>query len=155
MATMKPRRVNLRTNNHQRGQSLVELAISFMFLLLLLSGIVDLGRVLFFTVSLRDAAEEGVNYGSLKPSKSTTTSDTSDIVNRAKTTLDPTAIVTVTYGLDGTKPAKYACTGDKITVVVTQPNILLTMPLIGGILGSQEITLTNRYSGIVLRPACP
>ncbi len=42
------------------GQSLVELALSFTFLLLLLAGAADLGRLIFSYISIHDAAQEGV-----------------------------------------------------------------------------------------------
>jgi len=139
----------------ERGQSLVELASIFLILLLLIGGIVDIGRLLFYSISLRDAAQEGVNYGELKPSKSTTSSDVSDIVNRVQTSLDSSVIIEVTYGVDGAKLPADACTGDRIQVVVTQPNFEFVMPLISTFLGSTHITVSQSSTGTVLRPACP
>src|SRR5512143_273507 len=54
-------------SRHERGQSLVELAISLTVMLLLLSGAVTFGMALFSYVSLRDAAQEGALYGSFNP----------------------------------------------------------------------------------------
>jgi Flp pilus assembly protein TadG len=51
----------------ERGQSLVELTLTFMILLVLLGGVLDLGRALFTFVALRDAAQEGAVYGSIQP----------------------------------------------------------------------------------------
>jgi hypothetical protein len=51
----------------ERGQSLVELAISLTVMLLLLSGAVTFGMALFSYVAVRDAAGEGALYGSIKP----------------------------------------------------------------------------------------
>ena len=51
----------------QRGQSLVELAISLMVILMLLMGAIDFGIALFAYVSMRDAAQEGAVYGSIEP----------------------------------------------------------------------------------------
>ena len=48
----------------KKGQSLVELAISFVVLLLLLGGAVEFGMAFFQFVQLRDAAQEGALYGS-------------------------------------------------------------------------------------------
>ena len=50
-----------------RGQSLVEMTAGLMFLLVMLAGIVDVGRALFAQVALLDAAEEGALYGCLQP----------------------------------------------------------------------------------------
>jgi len=49
----------------KRGQSLVELSISLMVILMLLSGAVDFGMALFSYTTLRDAAQEGALYGSI------------------------------------------------------------------------------------------
>ena len=63
---MRP--INVPTpKKQQRGQSLVELAISLMVILMLLMGAIDFGIALFAYVSMRDAAQEGAVYGSIEP----------------------------------------------------------------------------------------
>src|SRR5205814_8513346 len=47
----------------QRGQSLVEFAISSTVLLLLMMGLLDLSRAFYFSVSLQGAAREGARHG--------------------------------------------------------------------------------------------
>src|SRR5215208_5843151 len=51
----------------ERGQSLVELGISLVILLYLLSGAAEFGVLFFQYVQLRDAAQEGALYGSMNP----------------------------------------------------------------------------------------
>jgi Flp pilus assembly protein TadG len=51
----------------ERGQSLVEIALSMVFLIWLIAAIIDLGSALFTWIALRDAAQEGAIYGSLNP----------------------------------------------------------------------------------------
>ena len=51
----------------ERAQSLVELAISFPVVLLLLLGTLDFGMALYSFLVLRDAAQEGALYGSFNP----------------------------------------------------------------------------------------
>ena len=50
-----------------RGQSLVELAISLMIILLLLLGAVEFSLAMFQYVTVRDVAKEGAIDGSIKP----------------------------------------------------------------------------------------
>ena len=50
---------------HERGQSLVELSVSLLVLLFLLSGAVEFGLAFFQFVQLRDAAQEGALFGSM------------------------------------------------------------------------------------------
>ena len=58
-----------KTSAHQaeRGQSLVEFAFTAMILVILLSGIVDLGRLYYIFVALEDAAGEAALFLSVAP----------------------------------------------------------------------------------------
>jgi Flp pilus assembly protein TadG len=47
----------------QRGQSMVEFALSSVVLLLLVGGLVDIGRAIYVTESLSNAAREGARHG--------------------------------------------------------------------------------------------
>lgn len=51
----------------QRGQSLIEFALSATLLLALFCGIIDLGRAYIASVALQDAANEGAIYMSVEP----------------------------------------------------------------------------------------
>lgn len=51
----------------EKGQSLLEMAFAAIVLLLLISGIVDLGRLFFTYIALREAAQEGAAYASVCP----------------------------------------------------------------------------------------
>jgi Flp pilus assembly protein TadG len=48
---------------HQRGQSLVEFALSSVVLLLLVGGLVDIGRAISVSETLSNAAREGSRHG--------------------------------------------------------------------------------------------
>jgi Flp pilus assembly protein TadG len=47
----------------QRGQSLVEFALSSVVLLLLVGGLVDIGRAIFISEALSNASREGARHG--------------------------------------------------------------------------------------------
>lgn len=51
----------------EKGQSLVELTISLVFLIILLIGVVDFGLAFFSWVAIRDASQEGAVYGAVHP----------------------------------------------------------------------------------------
>ena len=51
----------------QEGQSLVEVAISFSLLVLLLGGLVDLGHAFFIFIALEDAAGEAALFAAIEP----------------------------------------------------------------------------------------
>ena len=56
-----------RRDGVRSGQGMVELAISLPLLLLLMLGTIDLGRVFFDYVQLRNAVREGAGYGARMP----------------------------------------------------------------------------------------
>ena len=51
----------------RRGQSLVELAVAFPLLMLILLGTIDVARVFFDYIQMRNAVVEGATYGSRHP----------------------------------------------------------------------------------------
>ncbi|MGQ9467711.1 MAG: TadE/TadG family type IV pilus assembly protein [Anaerolineae bacterium] len=52
----------------KRGQSVVEFALLLPVLLFILMGLLDVGRVFYVQVTLRDMAAEGASYASIHPS---------------------------------------------------------------------------------------
>jgi len=133
----------------ERGQSLVELAISLTIILLLLAGAVDFSIAYFSFAAMQDAAQEGALYGSINPDDETgiitrVRNASSNPVDLADTTLVQ-VIVTV---------AENACEGDEISVNVIY-DYPISMPFIGSIIGSQEIRLNAGVTDTILQPVCP
>ncbi|HLT97030.1 MAG TPA: TadE/TadG family type IV pilus assembly protein, partial [Acidimicrobiia bacterium] len=48
----------------ERGAAAVEMAFVAMFLILLVTGVADLGRAIFTYIGVQEAAEEGTMYAS-------------------------------------------------------------------------------------------
>lgn len=73
----------------QRGQSTVEVAISSIVLLLLMTGLLDLARVFFYSVDLHAAAREGARHGAWfnTAQRQNQYLDDSDIFNAVNSTL--------------------------------------------------------------------
>ncbi len=138
---------------NESGQSLVELAISLIVILLLLLGAIEFSLALFQYVTIRDAAQEGALFGSINPEdeagmKARAMDAASDVV--ALTTGD----VTVSWN----NPAK-KCEGltssvpHAVTVTITF-NHPITFPLIGPAIGSNTIPLTASVTDTILFPSC-
>ncbi len=51
----------------ERGQSFMELAVSIVFLLILLAAVIDLGWAYYQMTALRDTAQEAASYGTMCP----------------------------------------------------------------------------------------
>src|SRR5258708_15558502 len=56
-------KANAVRRRRQRGQSLVEFAISSIVLLLLMMGLLDLSRAFYYAVNLDGSAREGARHG--------------------------------------------------------------------------------------------
>lgn len=134
----------------ERGQSLVEMAISIVILLLLISGIVEFGMAFFQFIQLRDAAQEGALYGSINPT------DVANITLRTKgassspinLTTDPNLTIAIQYK-DNKK-----CEGDAITVRLTYQHKIF-MPFVPTILGKTAIPLNASVTDTIISPLCP
>jgi Flp pilus assembly protein TadG len=137
-------------DRHQRGQSLVEVAISLTIILTLLAGGFDLGFAFFDYIALRDAAQEGALYGSIHPT------DTAGITARIQQSSTKPIKLATDPNLEApviTTTIK-ACSGGAITVRLRY-NYHLTMPFIGALIGRQTIPLTATVSDTILQPKCP
>ena len=109
----------MRTKRNEGGQSLLELAIMLPVLLILLMGLLDLGRLYYGFVAVTDAAGEGATFGAMHPS------DRSAIEARARDAtggLIPPESVSVGILPDPVVPDP----GGLITVTVTYTHTLVT-----------------------------
>jgi Flp pilus assembly protein TadG len=68
---IRTRKLNLQQDQpaqgDQRGQSLVEMALMMVVLLLIMAGVLDFGRMYFTYLALQNAAGEGASYGAINP----------------------------------------------------------------------------------------
>jgi len=150
-------------SKHERGQSMVELALTLPILVLLLLGTLDFGMAIFSYSMLRDAAQEGAFYGSFNPA------NVDEIENRARN-ISPRAedvVFSSPVQLRDTDAIKVsvqalgdACQGATNGVANSiQVNVSyrypMMMPLIGRIIGSNTIPLTGTATNIILQPTCP
>ncbi|MBN1955206.1 MAG: pilus assembly protein [Anaerolineae bacterium] len=63
----------MKKTKRQKGQSLVEFALLLPILLIIMAGVLDLGRLYYTYVAVTDAAAEGASYASRHPNASTET----------------------------------------------------------------------------------
>jgi Flp pilus assembly protein TadG len=129
----------LNSEPKERGQSMVELALTITLLLILLAGTIDLGRALFTWLEMRDAAQEGASYGSICP--------TGDVDARVRANLNPIYTYSVIVSPNTSR-------GSTKTVTVST-NLPLTMPFLSTILGSDTIAITATINDTILSVDCP
>jgi hypothetical protein len=143
----------------ERGQSLVELAISILFLLFLLSGAAEFGLLFFQFVQLRDAAQEGALYGSMNPpGNAGDTAKINTIKQRAlysSPTRSPIDLINdpnVTVSVVVTD--SIYCEGGSLQVTVSYPHRIF-MPFMPQILNRTQIPLNAVVTDTILTPPCP
>jgi Flp pilus assembly protein TadG len=152
-----------RGSKSERGQSLVELAITLPILVLLLLGTLDFGMAIFSYSMLRDAAQEGAFYGSFNPS------NIAEIENRARN-ISPHAnnvVFSSPVHLRDKSQIKVNvralgnfCQGAKNGVANSiQVNVSyrypILMPFVGRLIGLRTIPLTGTATNVILQPPCP
>jgi Flp pilus assembly protein TadG len=88
-AKVKRTGVQAPRESRQRGQSLVEFAISSIVLLLLMMGLLDLSRAFYYAVNLQGAAREGARHGAWfdTATRSNTYLDDADIMSAVNSAL--------------------------------------------------------------------
>lgn len=131
----------------ERGQALVEFALVIPILMLLVCGLVDLGRAVYVSNSLAEAARDGARYGSVQAraySDSTRQAVADWIEQRLTAVPDPEISVSCT-------PATPAlgCTVNDILVVSVRSDLEMITPIIGSFIGPlslegrSEVTVNN------------
>ena len=141
-------------NEKESGQSLIEFAFSFVIIMLLIVGAVELGRLYFSYIAIYDAAQEGALFGAHYPG------DTTAIINHVRGTstnpIDLTDIGLVdvkVYHFDTHTGNAFPCAGDGLEVKVTY-TFDFTMPFIGAFIPSNQIPLSASVISTVLSPTC-
>jgi Flp pilus assembly protein TadG len=155
----------------ERGQSLVELGVSLVILLYLLSGAAEFGVLFFQFVQLRDAAQEGALYGSMNPTSTlnieararaasgspinlqdTSKVDVSIIIHETANVSDVGTLIWKNGSAQGS--STFACEGHGIEVKV-EYNHTLFMPFMPQILRRSSIPLSANVVDTILSPICP
>lgn len=128
----------------QRGQSLVEMALVLPLLLLILLGIVDLGRVFNAYIVITNASREGALYGSFNPPKDSAA--VTDIKNRvlreasgSGIAIELDRVVVVSSGV---------AAGDPVTVTVAYPFGAVS-DIIGSFWGGGDLMLSAHTTMVI------
>jgi len=118
-----------------RGAAAVEMAFVAPLFLLIVLGIVDLGRALYTDLALKEAAQEGAIYASYEPF------DPVKTVNRITSSIDNPTITAANVAIDCSVP-------DQVAVTVTYDHPYIT-PILGPMLGG-TITLQRTFIGQIV-----
>ena len=138
---------------------MTEFALSLVIILTLLAGIVDLGRVFFAYIIIRGAAQECAVYGSFASKDNLTVFENEEARVKSAFTdpSDPSKVplniskLNVQSNIIGTS---CAAQGNGVRVRI-ESSLPVTMPFLGTVIGSQDMTMSARVENSILSPACP
>jgi hypothetical protein len=151
-----------------RGQSLLEMAISLVVVLMLLAGVVDFGFAFFSWVAIRDASQEGAIFGAVAPVGAGGANPNPAIFTRVRgvstspVNLADTTRVRIFVGptVNEASPASspLGCPGTPVTVLIEYDYISITPGLSGFIGNDGVITVRASTTNTILtttRTGCP
>ena len=153
-----------RSRRSEHGQSLVEFSLFVAFLGVLLAGVVDLGRVYFTYLALKDAAGEGAYFGAAYPACM------NDAVQSNPAYQGCGNPNNITYRVINSNPQGGMVNWSTATVTATLPSMIepgqlltvsvsadyqLITPFVGAIVGGQSIKLGAKSVAVIVRvPDC-
>lgn len=153
--TGQPMKVRFAT--FERGQSLVELALTLPLLMLILLGTLDLGRIFFGYVTITNASREGARYGMTNLGTAVQSGNLQGKIQGPTTASSPSALGSATVLTEcafASDPLSYSDTncssaqaGDRIRVTVTYNFQFATLYLFG----LTNITLSNNTIMAIVR----
>ena len=129
----------------ERGQALVEFALTIPLVLLLIFGLIDLGRAVYISNSLSEAARDGARYGSVQ-ARSYNEARLNGVEAWTQDRLNavPNPVVTATCTAAN---ASFGCTVNDIIVVTVEAEVEMITPIIGQLLG--PLSLEGRSEVLV------
>lgn len=120
-----------------RGQTLVEFALILPIFVLVIFGLVDLGRAVFVSNSLAGAARDGARYGSVQ-ARAYDTTTRSEVETWVLDRLAGVPNATVTVTCDAAHLGS-GCTVDDILVVTAETDLDMITPIIGQLIGTLQL----------------
>ena len=132
----------------ERGAATVEFALFAMFLVLIISGIVDVGRGFYTAIALNDAVQEGAMYAAFTDDVAGSAVSADDIKSRVigSTSSPQLAVGDVTVSCSPQTRAKQS--GSRVTVGLSHELDLIT-PFVsdwfGGSLTLQREAVVDRF----------
>ena len=131
-----------RADENRRGQALVEFALVVPIFLLLVFGLVDLGRAIYVNNAMAEAARDGARWGSVQ-ARSATPASRDTIAAEVAGRMSAVPDATIQVSCVSTIPA-LGCRTNDILVVEVRTQLDMITPIIGQIIGSLDLESTSR-----------
>lgn len=154
----------LRRSRGERGDALIEFALSFFLVFAVFAGIFQFAYSFYAYNTLVNAVREGARYASLKPYDSTTTTPTSAFLSAVQNMVvygDPNPAQGAKPVVPGLQPSNVALTvtggGTGTLTAPTQMTVSITGFTVDAVFGTWNLTgkpnATFPYMGILTPPS--
>lgn len=139
----------------ERGQGFMELAISLVFLLMLLAVVIDLGWAFYELIALRDAAQEAASFGAMCPTNIPLVTERLRLSATTPLSMEdiPPANIQITIIDPANGNPTAVARGMAIRVSATVDHDIMT-PFLGAIIGRQTYPLNVNVTDTILREDC-
>ena len=146
----------------EQGQSLVELAISFPVILLLMLGTLDFGMATYSYLIIRDAAQEGALYGSINPNNNREIENRvrfmspleEDALSFAPVKLDNREIIKIDIKTSGENCQGLTNSRVNTISVHVSYDYPLIIPFAQILTGAETVLLEATATNVIIQPAC-
>ena len=129
-----------------RGQALVEFALVVPLLILLLFGLVDIGRMVYVNNAISEGARDGARWGSVQNRSFDAAGRTAiEVHTEGLLSGVPDSTVTVSC-VDGAGNPRTECVSNNILSVVIDTPFQVFTPIIAGIVGPQTLSATAQVA---------
>lgn len=133
----------LRRSRRSRGQAIVEFALAIPIFIVLVFGLIDVGRLVYVNNAISQGAREGARYGSVQ-GRSGSAADRTAVGAHTTGIMAAVPDPTVTVSCERNGAVVTACrTNDLLVVQVSSPVGMLT-PVIGQLIGTVTVSTTAK-----------
>ncbi|MFN2484626.1 MAG: TadE family protein [Candidatus Limnocylindria bacterium] len=131
------------TRDASRGQALAEFALVLPIFVLLLFGLLDVGRVVYINNAAAQAAREGARWGSVQ-GRSVDATGRAGIRDYTLRTMNAVPNPSVTVSCERSGAAISRCRTNDILIVTVQSPVSIVTPLVERVFGSVNVSATSR-----------
>lgn len=161
-------------SKRDQGQSMTEFAIILIILMILLAGIVDIGRSFFAYIIIRDAVQDGAIYGAvhaddpniqalietrvkqvfLDPNNPSNSPIDPDSLNVESAIIGDACAGTHQDHTDEDKDGNTSEYVSNAIQVKAEFQLPVTMPFLGGLINAQQIKMSTKITNTIMTPIC-
>jgi Flp pilus assembly protein TadG len=126
-----------------KGQALVEFALVVPVFILLLFGLIDVGRLVYVNNALAEGAREGARWGSVQGRSNNPSSIQTHTLSIVAAVPNPTVTVTC-RNQSGTTVA--TCASNDILAVQVSSQVTMFTPVISNLVGIRTLSVTSQMA---------